>query len=81
MTYNSTVHPIMWHVSASCPRCAAPLILTHDYNYQSFLCCNNHPRCTFVTGYDKLVHALLDRIIQLQDTLEDLGCQVERALP
>ena len=79
---STTIHPVMWHVSASCPRCASPLILSHDRNYQSFLCCDNYPRCTFTTGYDTLVHALLDKIIAQQDIIEDLcGHPIDRSLP
>ena len=81
MPHCSTIHPIMWTVSASCPRCAAPLILTHDHNYRSFLCCDNHPRCRFMTGYDTLGHALLDHIVMLRDRLAELGHVVEEGLP
>lgn len=81
MTYCSTSGPIMWRVSAACPRCHEPLILRHTLNYQPFLACANYPACRFVSAYDRMVHALLDRIIALQDALEDLGFPVERSVP
>ena len=77
----TTSGPIMWRVSAECPRCHAPLILRHTINYQPFLACARYPRCRFASGYDRMVHALLDRIIALQEALEALGYPVERSVP
>ena len=81
MTYCSTLGPIMWRVSAECPRCHEPLILRHTINYQPFLACARYPRCRFVSAYDRMVHALLDRISVLQDALAELGHVVEEGLP
>ena len=81
MPHFSTIYPVMWNLSAACPRCAAPLILTHDNNFNAFICCDNHPRCRFTTGYDRLLHAMIDHILMLRDRLADLGHPVEEALP
>ena len=81
MTYCSTSGPIMWRVSAECPRCHEPLILRHTINYQPFLACARYPRCRFVSAYDRMVHALLDRIVVLQDALAECGHVVEEGLP
>lgn len=80
-TYSSTPAPVMWRIAADCPRCRAPLILRHTMHSQPFLACATYPACRFVSGYDRLVHTLLDRILALQDTLEDLGYPVERSVP
>jgi ssDNA-binding Zn-finger/Zn-ribbon topoisomerase 1 len=77
----STAPSIPWIVSSQCPRCAAPLVLRHDQAYRHFVTCLGYPQCRFVSAYSQLVHALLDRILALQDTLEDLGHPVERSLP
>jgi ssDNA-binding Zn-finger/Zn-ribbon topoisomerase 1 len=71
----------MWRVAADCPRCAKPLVLRQSPNFRPFLACSSFPKCRFTSPYDKLIHALLDRIILLQDTLEDAGIAVERTLP
>jgi ssDNA-binding Zn-finger/Zn-ribbon topoisomerase 1 len=78
---HSTAPSIAWIVSAQCPRCTAPLVLRCDDAYRHFVACLHYPRCRFSSAYAQLVHALLDRIIVLQDTLEDLGYPVERSLP
>jgi hypothetical protein len=68
--YSSTSAAVMWAVSARCPLCQKPLVLRHNHAYRHV-----------VSDYSQLVHALLDRIIELQDQLEDLGHPVERSLP
>jgi ssDNA-binding Zn-finger/Zn-ribbon topoisomerase 1 len=77
----STAPSIPWVVSAKCPRCTKPLVLRHNHAYQHFVTCLGYPRCQFVSDYSQLVHALLDKIIDLQDQLADAGYQVERTLP
>lgn len=81
MLYCSTPRAIVWTVAATCPRCAEPLVLRHTRTYHPFVSCAAYPTCRFTSAYDRMVHALLDRIIELQDTLEDLGHPVERSVP
>jgi ssDNA-binding Zn-finger/Zn-ribbon topoisomerase 1 len=77
----STAPSIPWVVSAKCPRCRSPLVLRHDRAYQHFIACLNHPKCKFISDYSRLIHCLLDKIIELQDQMEDAGFMVERTLP
>jgi ssDNA-binding Zn-finger/Zn-ribbon topoisomerase 1 len=79
--YSSTSSAVMWAVSARCPLCQKPLVLRHNHTYRHVVVCLGYPTCRFVSEYSQLVHALLDRIIELQDQLEDLGHPVERSLP
>ena len=81
MLYCSTPRAIVWTVAATCPRCREPLVLRHTRNYRPFVSCAAYPKCPFASAYDRMVHCLLDRIIELQDALEDLGYPVERTLP
>jgi len=81
MLKSNTPAAVMWTISARCPRCNAPITLRQTASYQPFLACTAFPRCRFTSAYDRMIHALLDKIIALQDRLEDAGFTVERSLP
>jgi ssDNA-binding Zn-finger/Zn-ribbon topoisomerase 1 len=72
VTYSTTLPIISWAVSNACPQCAKPLVLrrTRD-DYRHVVTCLGYPRCRFASEYSTLVHALIDRITELEDAVED----------
>jgi len=59
-----------WAISNVCPDCGKALVLRSNRDHQHFVVCLGYPQCKFVSDYAQLVHALIDRIVELEDAIE-----------